>query len=182
LLALTAILALTACPQKTAVWVAPESTAHRLRFLIADRRGGTKRVAIGVFRVDRCGASPQGATAPPMWGAGGIAGTDTVSVIQYGVMPSGFAKLRGQADTALTLLPGCYEAEISGTGRATFDVSADGRVRERDVSSMSDGSAREPSNVSLQLTGDCIREVVVAARLAPHVCNLHLPGCDIARS
>ena len=38
------------------------------------------------------------------------------------------------------------------------------------------------SNVSLQLTGDCLKEVVVDARLAPHVCILHLAGEHVARS
>src|SRR4051794_25523079 len=37
------------------------------------------------------------------------------------------------------------------------------------------GIATGRSNVSLQLTGDSMKEVVVAARLAPHVSNLHLP-------
>jgi hypothetical protein len=38
------------------------------------------------------------------------------------------------------------------------------------------------SNVSLQLTGDCIEELVVATRLAPFVTEHHLPVRDVARS
>ena len=38
------------------------------------------------------------------------------------------------------------------------------------------------SNVSLQLTGACMREVVVAAALVLHVSHLHLPGQHVARS
>jgi len=37
-------------------------------------------------------------------------------------------------------------------------------------------------NVSLQLTGDCWRELVVVARMAPRVSNLHLPRQHVARS
>ena len=37
-------------------------------------------------------------------------------------------------------------------------------------------------NVSLQLTGDCIKELVVAPALAPHVSELHLPSDYVARS
>jgi hypothetical protein len=38
------------------------------------------------------------------------------------------------------------------------------------------------ANVSLQLTGDCIEELVVAARLVPIVNELHLPSQHPARS
>lgn len=38
------------------------------------------------------------------------------------------------------------------------------------------------ANESLQLAGDCTKEVVVAAALAPFVSNLHLPYQDVARS
>ncbi|MDB4883281.1 MAG: hypothetical protein JWL95_2047 [Gemmatimonadetes bacterium] len=42
--------------------------------------------------------------------------------------------------------------------------------------------ARVLYNVSLQLTGDGWREVVVAAALAHTVSQLHLPGPKVARS
>jgi hypothetical protein len=41
---------------------------------------------------------------------------------------------------------------------------------------------RRSSNVSLQLTGDCLKEVVVASRLTDTVSEPHLPGRDVARS
>jgi hypothetical protein len=65
-----------------------------------------------------------------MWGAGT---SQEISVIEYGVMPPGATPLIGQADTALTLTPGCYEAITSGTGHTVFDVTADGRIIEREV-------------------------------------------------
>jgi hypothetical protein len=37
------------------------------------------------------------------------------------------------------------------------------------------------SNESLQLTGDSMKEIVVAAALAPQVRTRHLPGRDVAR-
>jgi hypothetical protein len=39
-----------------------------------------------------------------------------------------------------------------------------------------------PPNVSLQLTGDSMKEVVVAAALVPTKCNPHRPGQYVARS
>jgi hypothetical protein len=41
---------------------------------------------------------------------------------------------------------------------------------------------RPPPNVALQLTGDGCAEGGVAARLAPHVYELHLAGGHVARS
>ena len=38
------------------------------------------------------------------------------------------------------------------------------------------------SNVALQLTGDCWKEVVVAAALVGTVGKLHFPDSDVARS
>ena len=38
------------------------------------------------------------------------------------------------------------------------------------------------ANVSLQLTGDCLKEFLVAAVLAGIVSHLHLPGQQVARS
>ena len=38
------------------------------------------------------------------------------------------------------------------------------------------------SNVSLQRTGDCLEEVVVAAALVRHASDLHLLGETVARS
>jgi hypothetical protein len=125
------VAALAACPQRTAVWVEPGSTVERLRFQVAERRGGTEPLDIGLFRVDRCGAWAEAGERPtPMWGAGT---SRPLSVIEYGVMPPGAMPLIGQADTALTLIPGCYEAMISGTGHTVFDVTADGHVIEREA-------------------------------------------------
>jgi hypothetical protein len=37
------------------------------------------------------------------------------------------------------------------------------------------------ANVSLQLTGDCMKAVVVTAALVPRVSKLHLPTRHVAR-
>lgn len=66
-----------------------------------------------------------------MWGAASN-GTSNVEVFAYGQMPPGYVKLMGQADTALTLIPGCYEVTTSGSGRTFFEVMADGRIVERE--------------------------------------------------
>ena len=121
----------TACPRRTAVWVEEGSTVSNLRLRVAERRGGTGHVDIGILRVDRCGAWVGASTAPtPMWGVASN-DIDTITVFNYGSMPAGFSPLMGQADTALTLVPGCYDVTTGGTGRTTFDVLADGGIVER---------------------------------------------------
>jgi hypothetical protein len=121
------------CPQRTAVWIVAPARADDLRFRIADKRGGRGRVSLGVFRVDRCG-EPDYYRVGPMWGAGVGAASEVpdsgIREIRYGDMPQGFEPLINQGDTALTLTPGCYTADIDGTGFTRFEVDTLGWVTE----------------------------------------------------
>jgi hypothetical protein len=51
------------CPQRTAVWVEQGSTAPRVVFGVAEKRGGTRPVAVGVLRVQQCGGPTSGSGA-----------------------------------------------------------------------------------------------------------------------
>lgn len=127
------LLFLAGCPELSAIWIDQGSTTAHLVFRLADKRGGTRPPFVGVFRVDRCVPDTTRPGPRPMWGAGvgREAKNAELSKIQYGVLPPGYEKLMGQADTALTLTPGCYRATMDGTGSTTFDVLPDGTIRER---------------------------------------------------
>lgn len=118
------LLCLTACPQKTAVWVETGSSARHVVFRISDRRGGTGSVSIGVVRVYECGGSSSGEGA--MWVVGPRAGTANLQSITYGITPQGFASDQGPRP----LTRGCYEVAVSGTGRTQFTVDANGAATE----------------------------------------------------
>jgi hypothetical protein len=119
------VVGLTACPQRTAVWVENGSTANHLVLRIADKRGGSGEVAIGVIRVYECSGPATGAGA--MWVVGPRNGTANVQQIVYGETPPGFVS--DQAPQPLK--PGCYRVDVSGTGKTEFQVDANGAVSER---------------------------------------------------
>ncbi len=124
LIGLSAIVLLTACPQRTAVWIGDGSTASDVVFRIADKRDGNGDVAIGVVRVYACDGSDSGGGA--MWVAGPQGGTVSIHQIVYGELPPNWES--DQGPKALT--PGCYRVASSGTGRTEFVVGADGTVTE----------------------------------------------------
>ena len=114
----------TACPEETAIWVEPESTAARLVFGIADRRGGTRPVSVGVLRVSPCSADDDNRAAT--WIIEPVEETQRLGRVVYGAPPSGFISSLGPK----RLSSGCYHVVISGTGHTTFIVSDDGAVHE----------------------------------------------------
>jgi hypothetical protein len=121
---LVLLLALAGCPQRTAVWIEPGSTASHLTFRVANRPGGSGHVAVAGLRVDPCAAAPD-YRSPGAWVISGMMGTsDSTHRVTYGIVPAGFE----EAHPADSLVPGCYRVTISGTGRAWFIVSEDGRV------------------------------------------------------
>ena len=118
------------CPQRTAVWLADGSTARRLVFRLSDERDGSRAVAVGGVRVDRCDREPTGEGAE--WLVGPRNGTEPTRELTYGVAPPGWETDQGPRP----LTPGCYQVTTSGTGRATFDVAPDGRATERPVEAL----------------------------------------------
>ena len=117
------LLALTACPQETAVWIAPGSTASDLTFLFGRDQGRERRISIFV-RVDRCDRIAQGGHGgESMW----MVQIDT-SRITYGETgPGAWAE-----SPARPLTPGCYHVMMSGTGGLVFSVGPNGAITELD--------------------------------------------------
>jgi hypothetical protein len=113
------LLALAACPQRTAVWIAEGSTARDLTLVFGEKEGRERRMSSFV-RVDRCGAWHRDSA---MW----ILSIDT-SRVTYGVPGPGTSQ---QAE-ARPLTPGCYQASMSGTGSVGFTVDSLGVVTELD--------------------------------------------------
>lgn len=118
------LLLATACPQRTAIWVEPESNAAHLVFGIANRRGGTRLVSIGVLRVSPCAAGDDNQAAA--WIIEPVEETQRLGRVVYGVPPGGFMSSLGPK----RLGPGCYRVVISGTGHTTFTITDGGAVQE----------------------------------------------------
>ena len=124
-LLLIVVLTLTACPQRTAVWVKEGSTLDNLVFQFGTRRGVPGGAQIGVVRVYRCNGSATGPGA--MWVVGPVGGTANVLELAYGEPPPDFSADQGPVD----LQPGCYRIDVSGTGKAEFIIDTNGEVSER---------------------------------------------------
>jgi hypothetical protein len=121
--ALILFVGITACPQKTAVWIEPGSTVKHLVFNVGPKRGRTGLKGLGYLRIYPCGGPTAGPGAT--WVAGVDYGSGVVHQVLYGQVPPGFT-----ASEAQPLEPGCYMAAISGTGRTRFEVRPDGDVIE----------------------------------------------------
>jgi hypothetical protein len=114
-----------ACPAETSIWIRPGSTIHRLEFGISDRRDGTQPVPFGALRVMRCSGTYDESSV--VWL---LTPDDSGSVyplsVTYGEPPRGFVSSLGPGQ----LGPGCYRADILGSGKVQFRILADGSVIE----------------------------------------------------
>jgi hypothetical protein len=115
------LLSLAACPQETAIWVAPGSTARDLTLVLGRKPGRERRISSYV-RIDRCGEFARiGYAYEAMW----IVGVDA-SRITYGhTGPAAVEQMK-----ARPLVPGCYHATTSGTGEVAFTVDSAGAVTQ----------------------------------------------------
>lgn len=113
------LLALAACPEKTAMWIAEGSTARELTLVFGETKGRERRMSSFV-RVDRCGPWDRDSA---LW----LVSIDT-SRLTYGVPGPGAS----QESEARPLGPGCYLAHMSGTGSVVFAVDSLGAVTELD--------------------------------------------------
>ena len=113
------LLALAGCPQKSAVWIEPGSTARELTLVFGEKKGRERRMSSFV-RVDRCGPWARDSA---MW----LVSIDT-SRVTYGVPGPGARAER----EARPLVPGCYYAHMSGTGSVAFRIDSLGAVTELD--------------------------------------------------
>jgi len=118
------VLCLSACPQETGIRIEPGSTVQHLEFRVSSNRDGTQPASVGVFRIDPCETTGQGRA---LWLLVGTHGSAPLHRLTYGQTPYGFSV----SASSRALVPGCYRASTSGTGKVIFDVRADGSVQAR---------------------------------------------------
>ena len=124
-LTVTCVLSLlTGCEDVRAIWIKSGSTMSHLVFYIGRERGRREAIGFDYLAVEHCSKDNSGSV---MWGMEGIGGTQYADSVVYGVLNQRFKTTYPKRD----LMPGCYTASISGTGRVTFDVRSDGSVAER---------------------------------------------------
>ena len=133
-LLVAAVIMTTACMKRSAIWVMPGSTAQRLVLLVGEKRGGaTGLLEVDQLRVATCRSSSQPSRpSREMWS---LRSSDhpnghALTRIAYADVVPGF---KSEA-AAEALVPGCYEASISGIGISAsteFLVSPDGHVTTR---------------------------------------------------
>lgn len=113
------LLALAACPQETAVWLAPGATAGNLTLIFGERRGREMSIHSHVW-MNRCQA---GSAGESLWEAQ----IDT-SRVTYGHAGPGVLN----QTPARPLTPGCYHVTMDGPGTLVFSVDPSGAVTELD--------------------------------------------------
>jgi hypothetical protein len=124
-LVLVAAVTVLGCPEQTAVWVEDGSTATDLIFGVGRYRDGRGPPLsnLPTLVVQRC-TEPE-ADEDVVWQ---IAIRDIEAPvparIRYGEPPPGYYSMVGPGD----LTPGCYEADILGSGRVGFAIAPDGSV------------------------------------------------------
>lgn len=118
---------LSACPQRTAVWIDQPATKTNLTFALGRVRGKAEPVRPYYLSISRCRAQGEVDQAP-IWMIGERpAGPPATAVrIRYGEVPPGF-EVRSPPSA---LVPGCYVAAIGGSGTTAFDVGPTGQVTE----------------------------------------------------
>jgi hypothetical protein len=121
-----ALCLLTAGPEKNAVSLESGSSANNLAIHVADKRGGSKAVNVGLFRIVSCRVRQDAPADSAMWAINNI-GSGKPMLITYGQAPLGFRTVTKPKP----LVSGCYRAEISGRDRLRFEIRSDGSVIER---------------------------------------------------
>jgi len=119
------LLGLTACPQRTAIWIGQGSDATRLEFLLGRTTGQEGVVRFYTLRVDRCDTTDSG-TSAHLWMIGEPSTGQPAypTRVIYGIRPPGFAELVPPQP----LTEGCYVARLGGTGLVQFRVTSTGAV------------------------------------------------------
>jgi hypothetical protein len=123
-----ATLAISACPEKTAIWIAGSQRVAQLQFAVGRSVGREAPVRFYGMRVEDC-TPPRGDRSSPYWAFG----EDTTGMpeypsrIDYGRVPPGFR----ETVPPHALPAGCYVARIGGNGAVFFDVDSLGSVHAR---------------------------------------------------
>ena len=117
------LLALTGCPEQTAVWIGEGSSARDLTLVFGRERGEEERISAHV-QIDRCEDRDRSPSDDRLVWAFQV---DT-SRVTYGQTGPGIM----DASPARPLTAGCYYVGVSGTGHVAFAVDSLGRVAELD--------------------------------------------------
>ena len=121
-----------ACPQRTAIWVMPGSSAEHLVFGVSDEIGGAQSVDFTLLHVYRCDGQSMG-PAGTVWMVEPVRNRSPYPTrIAYGETPEGYRTSAGP----VPLTAGCYYARIVGTGQTKFLVREDGSVVESPPTSL----------------------------------------------
>jgi hypothetical protein len=131
-LALFALLAVAACPRKTAIWILGQASAGRPVFGVSTDPHGSP-TWLGYLIVSECEPF-DGRRA--LWALEPMEGTPpAVASITFGSVPNGYRRRSNPADRPgsppPSLRPGCYIAATDGTGQVRFKVDSSGFVLEQ---------------------------------------------------
>lgn len=119
-------LLLSACPERSAVWVETGSTAGHLVIGIGTTPHGPPPANLYGLTVVRCGEENR-LPASAVWTIARAKESPVPGRVLYGSTPPGFeTRVPAQAIT-----PGCYRIQDSGSGRTIFDVATNGAVSTR---------------------------------------------------
>ena len=126
-LATAGLLSLTACPQRTAIWLLSGAAPGQPVFGLEESRDGASLAEVPYVFISPC-AGFDGTAGQAVWVLQRAVETAAAPrQVQVGHAPPGYRVARG----ADRLQPGCYVASIQGTGRVEFEVYADRSSVER---------------------------------------------------
>ena len=117
---------LVGCPERSAVWVEPGSTANHLVIGIGETAHGPPSANLYGLTVVRCGDESR-LPGSAIWAIARVSESSVPTSILYGSTPPGF-ETRVPAQGLTT---GCYRVQDSGSGSVSIDVDASGAVRTK---------------------------------------------------
>jgi len=121
-----ALLALTACPMKSAIWLMDGEEAGRPVFGVGASRDGRTIGELDVFRLEKCQRAT-GDSTTQVWAIRRVMDVAPPRQLAYGVVPRGYQQFEGGPSR---LPAGCYDASVNETGRLRFIVGPDRRAVE----------------------------------------------------
>lgn len=126
-MATAGLLALAACPQRTAVWLLSGAEPGQPVFGLGKTRDGASLAEVPFVVMSPCGGF-DGTAAQATWVLQRAVETAAPPrQVQVGHAPPGYRIAKG----AERLQTGCYVASIQASGRVEFEVHGDGSSSER---------------------------------------------------
>ena len=126
-IAAACLLGLTACPQKTAIWLLSGTEPGQPVFGVGEKQDGASLTDLPYVLISPC-AEFDGTAGPAVWMLQRVAVNAAVPRQgQVGHTPPGYRVAKGED----RLQRGCCVASIHGTGRVDFEVLGDRSSVER---------------------------------------------------